>query len=53
MIAAVHHPMWQKLNTAALSLLRLKSRKIYEKAYGPRAEKCYFTPARAKITLIT
>jgi hypothetical protein len=30
-LAAVHHPMWQKLQ-------------IYEKAYGPRAEKCYFTP---------
>jgi hypothetical protein len=27
--------------------LPLKSRKIYEKPYGPRAEKCYFTPANS------
>jgi hypothetical protein len=32
-------------NSAALNLLPLMSTKIYKKAYGPRAEKCYFTPA--------
>jgi hypothetical protein len=40
-------------NSAALNLLPLMSMKIYEKAYGsraesgPRAEKCYFTPANS------
>jgi hypothetical protein len=34
-------------NSAASNLLTLMSRKIYEKAYGPRAEKCYFTPANS------
>jgi hypothetical protein len=31
----------------ALNLLPLMSTKIYKKAYGPRAEKCYFTPANS------
>jgi hypothetical protein len=34
-------------NSAALNLLPLMSTKIYKKAYGPRAEKCYFTPANS------
>jgi hypothetical protein len=34
-------------NSAALNLLSLMSMKMYEKAYGSRAEKCYFTPANS------
>jgi hypothetical protein len=39
-------------NSAALNLLPLMSMKIYEKAYGPRAEKCYFTPANSVLKFI-